>query len=237
MPNSSLLESNGERIKKLLDDNKNKLMRIFSRGSEHTFPSPIKWNAHSAVWKWNFEGKTERVPDKLIKLKNWNKNIYYWKGATIVMNVSTLEVWVRTRTYTNPIRMIYKAWSRADLTAREFSTSAQIAIKPLLSEHPSDIHKAHIVLRTKKLNKYLKPQADKQTSERTGLHYDLSHPDLPEFIGQESVEGVFGADWVFLALPKEWQELKHAIAITQAKHDLTAKALNKVIELLRKKED
>jgi hypothetical protein len=168
----------------------------------------VRYTAHHLKWSWKINGTTKRIPNKLVKLGRglgWERKIYYFNGATIIINLYTLELWLKSRYY-NPtrkasgtIRMIYANWNKADKIAREFSEFAQIAITPIRSEHPADIQHAHLVMTTKELNPILKPMSE--VKDKVGLTFDKSHPNLPEFTGEKSVEGAQGAEWFFTKFP------------------------------------
>ncbi len=177
-----------------------------SRSSEK--PLRVLFSGHRLRWVWLKDGDTMRRPEHEVKMKNWKtpKKTYSWEnGASVVVNARTLEIWMRSRPYKNPVRMIYANWSKADLLARKFSTWAGIGLMALASEHPADCQAAHLVLESKLLNPFLRPQAGLETSRRIGLVFDHSHKDKPEFTGQESIEGVFGADYMFREFPQEWR--------------------------------
>jgi len=178
-------------------------------------------SAHSLRWTWTFKGKTERKPDKLRRMRNWTGKIYYFKRCTVILNVNTMELYTRSRPYTSTNRMISANWSKADLTARQFSEFAQIAITPIHSEHPMDIAGAHLVINEKHINKRLLPgkantserrrfigkNEPYQSAVRVGAIEDGSHPGKVELVGKESVEGGLGLDWLLLTHPKAHETL------------------------------
>lgn len=171
----------------------------------------VRYTAHHLKWSWQYANTTNRVPIKSVRYRGWSKYIHSFKGKTIVLNYSPkkelniMELWLKSRYY-NPtrkasgvIRMIYANWSKADLIARQFSEFAQIAIKPIHTAHPADIEHAHLVMTTKALNPILKPMSE--VKDDVGLIFDQSHPNLPEFTGEKSVEGAQGAEWFFTKFP------------------------------------
>ena len=168
----------------------------------------VRISAHALRWTWKISGTTSRKPDVINKMKNWTRKIYNWEGTKIILNTRTLEIYMRSRAYKNPQKMIYANWDKADRISRSFSTWARIGLIPIESDHPADCQGAHLVLETKDLNPYLKPQADLPSSSRIGLTYDKSHPGQPELEGPESIEGSFGADYIFLDFPKEFKQLR-----------------------------
>jgi hypothetical protein len=218
--------------KKAHDDKKNPNDAFFSPGSEKAPKIPplyVLFSGHAMRWVWRIDGKTARKPDKLIKMRNWEKRVYSWQGvASIVLNPRTLEIWMHARAQKNPERMIYRAWARADAAARDFSKFAQIGLMGLASTHPADVQAAHLVLDTHALDAFLVPQMELPTSRRIGLGRDFSHDLKPEMTGKESVEGALGADWVFLALKKE-------VLAMRAEHRLEAEAITELIKTLRSK--
>lgn len=184
-------------------EEKNGKYAIFSPSSEQL--AKIRVSGHHLKWEFRIEGQTFRTPKKRVKMRNWNKDIYYWKGATIVLNPRTMEVWLKSRPYkptmrsSGVLRMIGANWAKADLIAREFSEFAEIAITPVKTAHPLDISKAHLVITSKEFNSILKPMS--AIKDEVGLHFDKSHPNLPEFVGPKSVEGAQGAEWFFTKFP------------------------------------
>ena len=190
------------------DVRKTQKNKFSSLGSENP-PTLVKFSAHRLKWIWRVTGKTARKPDKTIEMRNWKKAIYHWGGATIVLNPQTLEVWLKSRPYKNPTKMIYANWNKADRIAREFSKWAQLGIKAIESEHPSGVAAAHLVAETKRLNPYLKPQEGK--APLIGLTFDKSHLNKPEFTGSHSVEGAQGADWLFLSFPDRFKLVENAL--------------------------
>lgn len=194
-------------------EGKKDFFTILSPTSEESIK--IRFTAHHMKWAWKITGSTNRTPIKVVRMKNWNKKIYAWKGATIVLNLNTLEIWLRSRYY-NPtkrasgvMRLIYSNWSKADLFAREFSEFAQIALKSIKSVHPTDIQHAHLVMTTKALNPILKPMS--KVKDDVGLIFDKSHPSQPEFTGEKSVEGAHGAEWFFTKFPSNFAEFTATI--------------------------
>jgi hypothetical protein len=168
----------------------------------------VKISAHALRWTWKISGTTTRKPDKINRMKNWTRKIYEWKGSKVIINTRTLEIYMQSRAYKDPQKMIYANWDKADRISREFSKWAQIGLIPIESTHPADCQGAHLVLETKALNPFLKPQADLPTSQRIGLTYDKSHPGKPELEGPESIEGALGADYIFLDFPRHFQALR-----------------------------
>ena len=186
-----------------LVDEKNGNYTIFSPTSEEVVK--IRYTAHALKWSWKITGSTARKPIRTIHMRNWDKRFYAWKGAKIVLNQQTLEIFLRSRYY-NPsrrassvMRLIGANWSKADRIAREFSEYAQIAMRPIQSDHPFDIQHAHLVMTTKELNPILKPMS--KVKDKVGLIFDKSHPGQPEFTGEKSVEGARGAEWFFTKFP------------------------------------
>ncbi len=136
-------------------------------------PTAVRFSGHHLKWTWTLEGTTYRKPDKAIKLgkgTGWIRKIYYFKGATVIINPRILEVWLKSRPYKSVERMIAANWNRADLTARAFSLYAQIAIRSIKTEHPDNIVKAHLVMTTNTLNPVLKPMSE--VNDEVGLKYD-----------------------------------------------------------------
>ena len=176
-----------------------------SRGSDT--PTKIRISGHRLRWIWRAKGSTSRKPDRTVRMKGWTKFIYRWgEGATIVLNPRTMEIWMRSKPYKNPTRMIYANWGKADRIAREWSAWAQVPIEPIKTDHPADLDKAHMVIETDKLNPILKPEVGKPTSARVGLVFDKSHKDRPELTGRESAEGAIGLDWLLLDFAKEFRQ-------------------------------
>ncbi len=214
--------------------------------SSATKPSSINmtkfgWTGHALKWTWLFEGKINRKPDKIIIYRNWSKKIWYhWLGnSTIVINKYRMEITLRSRKHAQTerssgvIRMIYANWGKADKIAREFSQFAQIAIKPIESDHPADIQHAHLVMTTKALNPILKPMSEVKDS--VGLLFDNSHPNLPEFTGEKSVEGAQGAEWFFTKFPAIVQyqvEMDKRYAQNIEKHLAVLESMDKGIKEL-----
>ena len=166
----------------------------------------VKISAHRLRWTWKVNGTTERKPDRLIKMRNWNRKVYEFNGATVILNTKTLEIYMQSRAYKDPQKMIYANWDKADRIARAFAKFAWIGLKAIESDHPADCQDAHLVLETKELNPYLKPQAEQPSSQRVGLVFDKSHNNKPEFTGPESIEGGIGADYIFLDFPREFRK-------------------------------
>jgi len=169
---------------------------------------------HHIKWSYKLIG-TPKLKGKKVYMKNWVKRIYYPSNSiTIVANPNTLEVWIKkakpiSKKHTKrTIRMLYTAWDKADRAARAFAKRAHVSLEPILSKHPADLHSAHMVVETKKLNKYLKPQAGIKTSEKVGLMFDKSHRNKPEFAGEYSSEGAIGLDWLFLKYPFEFRGMR-----------------------------
>lgn len=175
----------------------------------------VRFTGHHLKWSWQVIGTTKRAPSKTVKMRHWNKYIYSFKGATIVLNPNTFELWLRSRHYkptknaSGVARMIYANWSKADRLSREFSEFAQIALQPIHTEHPADIEKAHLVMTTKELNPILKPLSE--VKDEVGLIFDKSHPGKPEFTGEKSVEGAQGAEWFFTKFPNQFGEFTRSI--------------------------
>jgi len=168
----------------------------------------IKYSGHSLKWIWEMQGTPKRKPLRTINMRgDWIKRIWKFKGAVIVANKKTLEIWIKTRKYKNIEKMLYNAWNKADLIAREFSVWQQIALQPIPSSHPADVQTAHIVIEEPALTPYLRAQANAPTSKLIGLTLDKSHAGKPEFAGSLSVEGAIGADYVFLRLPGAISEM------------------------------
>lgn len=192
------------------DDKQRTLIDVkeFAKNTRFTSTSvmPIKVvriSAHSLRWTWKIEGSTMRKPDKASNMRGWVKKIWHWKGATIILNPITLEVWTQSRPYKNVLRMIYANWGKADLAARQFSLFAQIALKPQESPHPGGLQTAHLVVQDRKFSQLLRPYAGLDSSKRVGLVFDKSHPNLAEFTGKESAEGAIGLDWWLRDFPTE----------------------------------
>ena len=152
------------------------------------------------MWQYAYVGETQRKPERISRLRGWSKRIYHHGNATIVLNVRTMEVWVKHKKGASK-QVIYGAWSRADKAARAFSEFAQIAIQPIKTDRPADIANAHLVLQTKEYNQYLKPIAQTPQTRLTGLLFDKSHPGKPEFTGPRSAEGAVGFDWMMTVAP------------------------------------
>jgi len=175
----------------------------------------IRISGHALRWIWKLEGTTTRTPKKQINMRGWIKRIYEFEGATLILNKLTFELWLRSRPYkpskklSGTERMIYANWNKADLIARHFSEFAQIALKPMETEHPANIDHAHLVMTTKALNPILKPMSE--VKDEVGLGFDKSHPNHPEFMGRKSVEGARGAEWFFVEFPKEHKVVMEAM--------------------------
>ena len=171
-----------------------------------------KVSAHAIRWFWIYKGTTNRKPTRSAKMRGWEKKIYHWQGATIVLNVNRMEIFMRSRPYKTTEKMIYANWNKADKMARRFSEFAQIAITPIKSDHPADVISAHLVINNKEVNKKLLPKNDKrkfigknepyQSAVRVGAIEDGSHPGKVELVGKESVEGGLGMDWLLLDYPR-----------------------------------
>jgi hypothetical protein len=199
-------------------------------------------SAHSIKWIWEYEGKTNRRPDRRARMRGWNKDIYYWGGATIVLNPKRMEVYMRSRPYKDTEKMIYYNWDRADVIAREFSRHAQIAIRPIPSEHPADVHKAHLVVNKKDINAHLLPMVGKGTPHasaiRVGALEDGSHRRKVEFTGPESVEGGFGLDWLLLEYPtvvRQSLDMNARFSKNLELHLKVLKDMRKTLKEIRKK--
>lgn len=178
-------------------------------------------SAHSLKWTWQYKGPTQRKPDKLRIMRGWIGKIYYWNKCTIILNVRTMELYTHSRPYTSTLKMVYANWSKADLIAREFSKMAQIAITPIHTDHPADLRQGHLVVNNKTINRALLPgKADSEerrtfvgknepytNAVRVGAIEDGSHPGKLELVGQESVEGGMGLDWLLLEHPKAHKTL------------------------------
>lgn len=163
----------------------------------------VRISAHSLRWTWKYTGQTMRKPTNTAKMRGWVKRFYDFGGFTIALNPKTMEIWTESRPYKNVRNMISANWSKTELAAREFSKFAQIAITPVLSDHPLDIQTAHLVIEDRLFSQLLKPFADSEGSKRIGLTFDKSHPNKAELTGKESVEGGIGMDWFFLQFPHE----------------------------------
>lgn len=175
-------------------------------------------SAHKLLWSFKMEGIPQRSPTKEVKMRsNWTKRIWKnYKGVNIVANRRTLEVWVAVGKQNGAEKTISEAWNRADLARRAFSNWQKIALTPINTAHPLDLERGHFVLEDKKLEKYLKNEAGKPTSQKIGLVFDKSHANKPEFTGQESAEGAIGADYLFTQYPKEFRGVKAKIERVEA---------------------
>ena len=160
----------------------------------------VRFSGHALRWVWSIEGNTNRTPKKIVRMRGWEKRIYEFKGATIILNKSTFELWLRSRPYKTVERMIYSNWNKADIISREFRIFARIGLKPIQTEHPANIKNAHLVMTNKKLNPILKPMSE--VKDEVGLLFDKSHKDFPEMTGRMSAEGARGAEWFFIEFPK-----------------------------------
>jgi hypothetical protein len=201
-------EVSGDKPKFVIVADKSGKSIYFSPTTEHTIK--IRFSGHHLKWIWSVEGTTTRKPDKVVKMRNWSKYIYSWKGTKVVLNPQTFELWMRSRPYKSVEKMIYANWSKADLLAREFSQFAQISLHPIKTEHPADIAKAHLVLTTKQLNPILKPMSE--VKDDVGLLFDKSHKDYPELSGKKSVEGAKGAEWFFTQFPQQHAVILEALS-------------------------
>lgn len=173
-------------------------------------------SAHRLRWTWGFTGTTSRRPDGERRMRGWTGNIYNWHGAKVILNVKTMEIYMKSRPYKDTKRMIYANWDKADRYARAFSEWARIAIRPIHSEHPGDLQSAHLVINRKAINRELLPGTAKSperrrfvgadepylSAKRVGAVEDGSHPGKVELKGRESAEGGLGLDWLLLEHPK-----------------------------------
>ena len=203
-------------------------------------PTIFKWSGHHIRWSWYLDGTPKRVPKKEIVMKGgWTRRYWDFKGASVIANVNVITFWVATRKYKNPERMLYDAWARTDLIAREFSTWQKVAIRPIKTEHPADAQQAHIVLEDKQLSAQLAPFANQPSAREIGMVYDdESHRKRIEFKGNDAIEGSFGADYVFKYFPQEFKALKAEIEAQKRKDAIVQGKLNIIaegLELLLKK--
>jgi hypothetical protein len=189
--------------------------------------TPHKWSLHAGCWKYAFEGTTNRKPDTFVQYRGWSKRIYHFGKATIVINKRIVEVWVRHKAGISD-KLIYAAYLKADKAARDFAEFARIAITPIHTPHPSGIANAHLVLKTRAYNEQLKPIAGTEQTERTGLIFDKSHPNMPELTGEYSAHGAIGFDWVCLVLPKAFNELRAQIELLKEENKMLAEALSEI---------
>lgn len=195
---------------------------------------PLRYSAHSLQWKYRLIGKPQRTPDKIVQMKNWKRRFWKLKGVKLIANLHTLEAWVKTGKHTNPEKAINTAWLKVHKTLIYFLDWQRIAIEPIKTNAPANLSRAHMVLETKELNPYLRPQEGQPGTERVGLVFDKSHKNKPEFIGQQAAEGMIGADWVFLRLPAEWEELKQAIGLLEGENRATAQLLTQLVKVMKK---
>lgn len=172
-------------------------------------------SAHSMRWTWIYDGATKRRPDSIRRMRGWNGYVYHWEGCAVILNVRTLELYLHSRPYKSTEKMMSATWSKADRIAREFSRWAEVAITPIESGHPLGVQAAHLVINQKRINRPLLPgRADSPErrmfigknrpyadARRTGAIEDGSHPGKVEMVGQESVEGGIGLDWLLLDYP------------------------------------
>jgi hypothetical protein len=198
---------------------KNRKCGFFSRGSEKHY---FSISAHALKWVFSVEGKTERVATKTVKMRNWKKLIYRFDGAKIVLNPKTCEIWLKARSYKSVEKMIYNAWNRVDIIARHFSEWARIGLKPLKSDKIADIQQAHLVIEEPRINADLVPLisngAIPNRPQGVGMLTDESHPGKAEATGEKSVEGMQGAEWLFL-------QFKYDFMLLQKKSEDQARAL------------
>ena len=159
----------------------------------------VRISGHHLRWTWTYKGTTFRQPVKTSQMRGWIKKIYNYKGAIIILNPKTMELWQESRPYKRSETMIYANWNKADLIARQFSQFAQIAIKPIHSEHPADLQGAHMVVENKPFSKVLKGYEGK--APRVGLQFDKSHRSRAELTGKESAEGAMGLDYWLIDFP------------------------------------
>lgn len=220
--------------KKTLDVNENNNSEVFSRNSEKHVYKPIRYSTHSALFKYRLHGTPNRKPNKIINMRNWIKKIWIFKGVKVVANLSTLEIWIKTKKYKSPKRMIYNAWNKADKIRREFSTWQQVGLQPIIGPQDTGLHRAHIVVEDKQISTQLLPASDKPGSKRSGLTFDESHPEKAEFTGPESVKAAYGADFVFCDFPQEYQELKLKINLMEAESRVLAQGVTAIIRRLEK---
>lgn len=195
----------------------------------------VRISGHHLKWAWNVSGTTNRKPHRKIRLgkgKGWEKRIYKFKGVTIVLNPYTLELWQRSRPYRNVKRMIYANWGKADQTARAFSKYAQIAIKPIRSEHPADMQAAHLVVENKQMSGVLKQYEG--TAPRVGLQFDKSHKRRAELTGRESAEGAIGLDYWLIDFPKKTAELMDNFAVYNKNIRMHLKVLKSMDKTLKR---
>jgi hypothetical protein len=161
---------------------------------------PDKWTLHAGLWQYTYSNNTTRKPDYISRMRGWTARYWAFAGAKIILKPKVMDVWVKHKKGASK-QVIYGAWSRADKAARAFSDFAQIAIQPVKTDRPADIANAHLVLQTKDYNQYLKPIAQTPQTHLTGLLFDKSHPNKPEFVGQRSAEGALGFDWMMTVAP------------------------------------
>ena len=222
--------------------------------SSSTYQNPTKSariSAHSLRWTWDFKGTTSRKPDNERRMRNWTGRIYYFERCTVILNVSTMEIYTHSRPYKSTERMIYANWGKADRIAREFSEFAQIAITPIHNEHPADVASAHLVINQKGINRrFLPGKANSKerrafigknepyaSAARVGAIEDGSHPGKVELVGRESVEGGMGLDWLLLDYPSVVRQSLEMNAMFSKNLDLhlsVLKRMDKSLEELTK---
>ena len=200
-------------------------------------PTPVnayKITAHACTWRFNLEGVPKRTPYKTIQMRGWTARYWNFQGCKVQACKKTLFIHVKTRKKPTTRQAIYGAWNRVDRARRAFSLWQQVGLIPDETNRPTGAQNAHIVIETPTLTNPLNTQAFKPESARIGLICDASHGFKPEFTGAESIEGGLGADWVFLKMPEEFQELKAALQLIEGENRATAQALARFIEAWKK---
>ena len=170
-------------------------------------PKYVKWSAHALLWEWALDGTPKRAPTKTNPMRGgWLQRVWEADGITIISYTRKLQVWITARKRKNAERMIFEAWNKADLAAREFSRWQEVGLKPLNSERPAGLQSAHLVIENPELQAPLNKHAFRPESARAGLIFDGSHGYKPELTGKESAEAGLGFDYLTLNFPLEWRE-------------------------------
>lgn len=176
----------------------------------------LKFKAHSLLWRYALAGphRPQRGKFKRVQMRNWERRIWQFEGSTIVCNLKTAELWLTSRAYSSPQKMLAANRMRADLIRRRFSKWQEVALELIEAPHPEGAERAHLVIDEKKHGphfKHLKNQLGRADAAQIGLKTDDSHPGHVELDGPQAIEGAVGMDWNALIFPNEWRGFKDYI--------------------------
>ena len=162
------------------------------------------------LWRYKLAGphRPQRGKFRRVKMRNWERRIWQFEGAAVVCNLKTAEIWLTSRSYSSPQRMLACNRMRADLIRRRFSKWQEVALELIEAPHPEGVERLHAVIDEKKHGphfQHLKNQLGREDAARIGLKTDDSHPGHVELDGPASPEGMLGMDWLALAFPDDWR--------------------------------